>query len=59
MVLRRILQEVYDMIEDFKVKIEKRNKFIRERNKKEGDIVYVVEILKWEKDEKFLEYKMI
>lgn len=56
---RRTLQEAHDMIGDLKAKIEKRNKFIRERNKKEGDIAHVVETLKREKDEKLLEYKTI
>lgn len=56
---RRTLQEAHDMIGELKAKIEKRNKFIRERNKKEGDVAHVVETLKRERDEKLLEYKTI
>lgn len=50
---------MYDLIGNFKEKIEKRNRYIRERNRKEGDIVCVVEILRRERDEKFVEYKLI
>ena len=56
---RQTLQEAHDLIGNLKEKIEKRNRYIRERNKKEGDIASVVETLRRERDEKLIEYKMI
>lgn len=56
---RQTLQEAHDLIGDLKEKIEKRNRYIRERNKKEGDIARIVETLRRERDEKLIEYKLI
>ena len=56
---RQTLQEAHDLIGSLKEKIEKRNRYIRERNKKEGDIARVVETLRRERDEKLIEYKLI
>lgn len=56
---RKTLQEAHDLIGDLKAKIEKRNKLIRERVKKEGDTAHVVETLRRERDEKLVEYKLI
>ena len=59
MASRQTLREAQDLIGDLKEKIEKRNKYIRERYKKEGDVAHVVETLRRERDEKLLEYKLI
>ena len=56
---RQTLQEAHDLIGTLKEKIEKRNRYIRERNRKEGDIARVVETLRRERDEKLIEYKLI
>ena len=56
---RQTLQEAHDLIGVLKEKIEKRNRYIRERNRKEGDIARVVEALRRERDEKLIEYKLI
>lgn len=56
---RQTLQEAHDLIGNLKEKIEKRNRYIRERNRKEGDIARVVENLRRERDEKLIEYKLI
>lgn len=56
---RQTLQAAHDLIGNLKEKIEKRNRYIRERNKKEGDIARVVETLRRERDEKLIEYKLI
>ena len=56
---RQTLQEAHDLIGALKEKIEKRNRYIRERNRKEGDIARVVETLRRERDEKLIEYKLI
>lgn len=53
------LQDAHDQIGNLIAKIEKRNKYIRERNKKEGDIIHEVEASRRERDEKLLEYKLI
>lgn len=47
------------MINSLKVKIEKWNKYIKERNLMEGDFVCDFEVLWWERDEKLLEYWLI
>lgn len=59
MASRQALQNAQDLISDLKAKIEKRNKYIRERNEKEGDLARDVETLRRERDEKLLEYKLI
>ena len=59
MASRQALQDAQDLICDLKAKIEKRKKFIRERNEKEGDLARQVETLRRERDEKLLEYKLI
>lgn len=59
MASRQALQDAQDLIVDLKAKIEKRNKYIRERNAKEGDLARDVEALRRERDEKLLEYKLI
>ena len=56
---RQTLQEAHDLIGNLKKKIEKRNRYIRERNRKEGDIARIVETLRRERDEKLIEYKLI
>lgn len=56
---RQTLQEAHDLIGNLKEKIEKRNRYIRERNRKEGDVARVVETLRRERDEKLVEYKLI
>ena len=56
---RQTLQEAHDLIGNLKEKIEKRNRYIRERNRKEGDIARIVETLRRERDEKLIEYKLI
>lgn len=59
MASKQTLREAQDLIGDLKEKIEKRNKHIRERHQKEGDIAHLVETLRRERDEKMVEYKMI
>ena len=59
MASKQTLREARDLIGDLKEKIEKRNKHIRERHQKEGDIAHLVETLRRERDEKMVEYKMI
>lgn len=59
MASKQTLQEAQDLIGDLKDKINKRNKYIRERHKKEGDMAHVVETLRRERDEKLMEYKLI
>lgn len=59
MASRQALQDAQDLIRDLKAKIDKRNKYIRERNQKEGDLARDVETLRRERDEKLLEYKLI
>lgn len=59
MASRQALKDAQDLIGDLKAKIEKRNKYIRERNKKEGDLAREVETLTRERDEKLLEHKLL
>lgn len=56
---RQALKNAQDLITDLKAKIEKRNKYIKQRNLKEGDLARDVEALRRERDEKLLEYKSI
>lgn len=56
---REALKNAQDLITDLKAKIEKRNKYIKQRNLKEGDLARDVEALRRERDEKLQEYKSI
>lgn len=56
---RQALKNARDLITDLKAKIEKRNKYIKQRNLKEGDLARDVEALRRERDEKLQEYKSI
>lgn len=53
------LSDAQDLIRDLKSKIEKRSKYIRDRHKKEGDLIHDLETLRKERDEKLFEYKQI
>ena len=56
---RQALKNAQDLINSLKAKIEKRNKYIKERNLMEGDLARDLEALRRERDEKLLEYRSI
>lgn len=59
MAARETLRKAQAVIEELRAKISRRNKYIRDRREKEGDLVDMVENLRRARDEKLQEYKSL
>lgn len=59
MAARETLRKAQSVIEELRAKISRRNKYIRDRREKEGDLVDMVENLRRARDEKLQEYKSL